>query len=170
MKKLFLLTAMLIFTAIFGQNSTITLGKTPNKMFLVNGESFKYSEYHEVFKNELALNYIKRAKSNKTAASIFGIAGGFGLGYGVVSALTHHENSTIVYNSFGNATIIKSKNNSGWLIAGIGAGLIGVSIPFAIGERRNLLKAIDTENASKEKVSYFQFQTTGTSVSLCYNF
>lgn len=167
MRKCLLLASMLVFSLSFCQNSTITLGKTPNKMFLVNGESFKYSEYHEVFKNELALNYIKRAKSNKTAATIFGFAGGFGLGFGIVGALTNNK-SKLVFDANGGAHI--EKNNTGWLIAGIGAGLIGVSIPFAIGERRNLLKAVDAENATKGKVTYFQFQTTGNSVSLCYNF
>lgn len=161
MKKTFLLIILCAAQFTFAQ---VTL--EGNKL-MKDGIKYKYSKYEEVFQNEEAKSYFKKARENKTAGEIFGIGGGAMLGLGL-SRLLSGKNNDVVKNP--DETTFK-KEDRGWGFIIAGAGLVGIGIPFAIGEKRNKERALKMENG--EKVSfqpYFKVETAGNGLALSYNF
>jgi hypothetical protein len=76
--------------------------------------------------NPEASKLFQQAKPNATAATIFGFAGGFLVGWPIGTAIGGGKPS--------------------WELAGIGAGLIVVSIPFSASFNKKAKAAIDTFN------------------------
>ncbi|MBL7741100.1 MAG: hypothetical protein JNK14_17895 [Chitinophagaceae bacterium] len=77
--------------------------------------------------NAEAFRYLNRSKTNNTVAFITGFIGGALIGYEI-----------------GNAIGGQSVN---WAVISAGAGIIGLSIPFDIGARKNAKKAVHLYNA-----------------------
>lgn len=117
-------------------SNEITLGKNSQRFFIKENKDYRLSEYKQVFSNPEAISYIKRARTNKTFGDILGYIGGFGIGYGVASAVS-------VKSSDPN---YKSKRKDGWVIAGAELGVIGASIPLYLSFGKNIKKGIETEN------------------------
>lgn len=160
MKKLLFLFAIFIFGFAFSQVSI-----SGNKL-LKDGQTYKMSQYKEVFKKQEALNYFQKARTNKTVGDIFAFTGGFGIGFGLAQALKGKKNITTQY---GTSTIEKPKG--AWTIVGIGAGLVGIGIPFALAAKKNADKAISVENGETTAFHpYFKIESVGTGVALSYNF
>jgi hypothetical protein len=78
--------------------------------------------------NPQAFAAIQKAKTNNTLAFIAGFAGGLLVGY-----------------ELGNAAAGKKVNGA---VIGIGAGIIGISIPFGIAGKRHAKRAVYLYNAA----------------------
>src|SRR5690554_2654044 len=124
------------------QNGQIELGTGGKNFFIKDGEGYKLNQYKQVFTNQEAIDHIKRARTNKTFAEIITYTGSFGIGFGVGMALSKQEDG------YGNK--VTSNRNTGWAIAGIGAGVALTSIPLWMGYSKNIKKAIDVENGESE--------------------
>ncbi|EKB61018.1 hypothetical protein [Bergeyella zoohelcum] len=163
MKKIIITTlAILVSQMGFAQVSL-----DGNKL-LKDGQSYKFKEYEQVFNNAEAKVYFKKARTNKTVGDIISFTGGFGLGLGLAGVLFTPQYSTEKISGQ------KFKNDKGgyWTMLGIGAGLVGVSIPFYVGYGKNASKAVAIENGT-EPVSfkpYFKVESNGSNIALSYNF
>lgn len=76
--------------------------------------------------NTQAYDFMKKAKSNYDAASVFSFAGGFLIGYPIGMAI--------------------GGGDPEWAMAAVGAGLSLISIPFIISYHKNAKKAIGIYN------------------------
>ena len=76
--------------------------------------------------NPEAYSYMQKAQSNYVGASIFGFTGGFFIGWPVGTAI--------------------AGGDAKWVLAGIGAGLVLMAIPMAVGYKRNVTKAVEIYN------------------------
>lgn len=84
--------------------------------------------------DEEALEQMKRARSAKSFGSFVGGVGGFMLGWPIGTAL--------------------GGGDPNWMLAGIGAGLIALSIPISAAYRKNVLKAVKTYNRGLPRTSF----------------
>lgn len=134
MKKILLFSSLISFHAVFSQ---VTM--SGNKL-LKNGQTYKMSQYQDVFKNPEAASYFKKARTNSTVGSIFAYTGGFSLGFGLSAVLFGPKKQ--VYGSYGSQYEVKADKSVAWLVTGIGAGLIGIGIPFALAADKNAKKAM----------------------------
>ena len=163
MKKFLLLGLLISFQIVFCQ---VSMEK--NKL-VKDGVKYKFSKYEEVFQNSEAKDYFKKARSNKTASEIFAYTGGFGLGFGLSAVLFGPKNQ--VYGSYGSQYEVKADKSVAWLVTGIGAGLIGIGIPFAIAADKNAKKAIELENGESIAFQpYFKLESAGNGLAFSYNF
>lgn len=141
----------------------IELGNNAKNFFIKDGEEYKLNQYKEVFANQEAIDHVRRARTNKTFASIITYTGSFGIGFGVGMALSKQEDG------YGNR--IDSNRKTGWTIAGVGAGLILTSIPLWNGYVKNIKKAVDLENDETEtSVSQMRLNINGNGFGLAYQF
>jgi predicted phage tail protein len=162
MKKFLFLSLVLCFQSVFSQ-----IRMSGNKL-MKDGQTYKMSQYNEVFKNPEALIYFKKARTNGTVGSIFaGVGGGF-MGFGLERALSGGK-TTITTNA--GPQTIKQNNSGAWALVGIGAGLVGIGIPFALAAKKNSEKAIKAENGESTAFQpYFKIETAGNALALSYNF
>ncbi len=105
--------------------------------------------------NDQAYQQIKSARSNNTLATIIGGVGGFMVGWPLGTA-------------FGGG-----KPN--WALAGIGAGLIVVSIPLAQGFNKKAKQAVNAFNGGLQTSSIWdrsklEFSMTGNGIGLTLSF
>lgn len=162
MKKILLLSVALLSQMNFAQ---ISLEK--NKL-VKDGTKYKMSDYRSVFKNQEALNYFQKSRTNNTLGTIFGAAGGAFMGFGLAKALSGGE--TKVTTNYGTQTI-KQDKGSAWALVGIGAGLVGIGIPFALAAKKNADKAIATENGEATAFQpYFKVESACNGIAMSYNF
>ena len=124
MRQAIALIFFLVAFSTFAQEipeSPLTVDK---KRVFLEGTELSYRQVSSILmKYEESAPFMKKAKTNRDMGMVFSFIGGFGIGYGVV------------YGLFG--------NTSGWIIAGVGAGVAVISIPFSVGYKKNLLKSID---------------------------
>lgn len=167
MKKL--VFAILLIPALsFAQieelpTSKVELGVNTKNFFIKDGEGYKLSQYKQVFNNQQAIDHIKRARTNKTFAEIITYTGSFGIGFGIGMALSKQED--------GYENKVTSNRNTGWTIAGIGAGVALTSIPLWMGYSKNIKKAIDVENGESEiQTSQLRLNVNGDGFGLAYQF
>lgn len=103
--------------------------------------------------NPMAYQAMKRAKTNYDVGCVFGFAGGFLVGWSLGSLI--------------------SKGEIDWRIAGAGAGLIGLSIPFSIGQNRHTKKAVQLFNdaaKTSNTVIHFNINCTANKLGIAANF
>ncbi|MGA9213311.1 hypothetical protein [Kaistella sp.] len=161
MKKILLLSLSICFQTAFSQ---VSMEK--NKL-VKDGVKYKFSKYEEVFQNNDAKSYFKKARTNKTVSEIFAYTGGFGLGFGLATLISGKEN-TIHANG---TTYTKEAKKGGWGFLLSGVGLIGIGIPFALAADENAKKAIQTENGESTVFQpYFKLESAGNGLALSYNF
>ena len=159
MKKLIFLFTIFIFNFSFSQ---VTI--SGNKL-IKDGKSYKFSKYQEVLTNSEAQVLFKRSRTNRTISNVFaGFGGGF-MVFGLARALSGGDKTVIIN---GQTVTQKSK---GWELVGIGAGLVGIGIPFALAAKKNTQKALELENGTGTAFQpYFKIETAGTGLALSYNF
>lgn len=164
MKKIILLSLALLSQAAFSQ---VHIEK--NKL-VKDGKTYKMSKYNEVFQNSDAKDYFKKSRTNNTVGSILAYTGGFGIGFGIGRIIANGKETKVQIPYYGTLTT-KPDNGGAWAAIGIGAGLIGIGIPFAIAAKKNANKAIAIENGeSTAFVPYFKLESAGNGMSLSYNF
>lgn len=162
MKKIFILACISIMQLQFAQVSY-----EKGKLY-EDGQSYRSKDYKQVFQNEEALNYFKKARINNSVGNIFGFAGGGFMGFGLARLLSGNKTTIITNNG---TETIKTDNSNGWALMGIGAGLVGIGIPFALSSKKNADKAIQIENGETTTFKpYFKIETSGTALALSYNF
>lgn len=165
MTKILLLVAIVFSNLIYSQ---VTI---ENNHLIKDGQSYKLSQYDEVFQNPEAKVYIKKARTNNTVATILGFTGGLAIGGGLGDILFNNKKTVTNY-GYGIGTIeTKPDHSVAWLVTGIGAGLVGIGIPFAIASKKNAEKAINLENSDATAFQpYFKIETAGNGFALSYNF
>ena len=159
MNKLLLFGALISFQSMFSQ---VTLSGNHLEK---DGQFYKMSNYKDVFSNPEAQKSFKKARTNHTVGQIFAYAGGFGIGAGIIPALSGKKQEVrdgIVY---------ENQPSRGWAVVGVGAALVGIGIPFAIASKKNGEKALEIENgASAAFQPFFKVETAENGLAFSYNF
>jgi len=161
MKKYVLFTALLALSCLFSfaqtPNASIEMKKTlGGYLFYQSDQRLNMSQLTRAMKaNEQAYNEFKIAKSNYVAASIIGGAGGFMIGWPLGAALAGGE--------------------ANWTMAGIGAGLVAISIPFNVKFNKQAKIAVEKFNeglktGSLKDKSEIRFSMTGNGAGLVFRF
>lgn len=71
----------------------------------------------------------------------------------------------------GQPQVIKQDKSAAWTAVGIGAGIVGIGIPFALAAKKNADKAIQLENSESTAFQpYFKVETAGNGLALSYHF
>lgn len=92
-----------------------------------NGKTLTAGELkNQLNTNEESAKLMRKAQVNNTFATIFGAAGGALVGYPIGTAI--------------------GGGDANWTLAGVGAGLVAVAIPFSISANKRSKEAIDIYN------------------------
>ncbi len=130
MKRLIIISILLVsFSQLFSQTQTDTIEVTKQMgtVFKQNGKILKPRQLLEITKvNQEAYKEMKIAKSNYDAGLVFGYIGGFMVGYPLGTAIGGGE--------------------ANWTVAGIGAGLIILAIPFGSAYSKHAKNAVRIYN------------------------
>lgn len=130
MKTLLIITTVLLcYSNLFAQNQSdsIEVKKRLGTVFIQNGRYLTPRQLLDITEsNPEAYKEMKIAKTNYDVGTVFGFAGGFLVGWPVGTA------------------IAGGKPN--WTLAGIGAGLIVVSIPFSSAYTKHAKNAVNIYN------------------------
>ncbi|MEC5157268.1 hypothetical protein [Chryseobacterium sp. MP_3.2] len=162
MKKILFLSLSICYQSVFSQISI-----SGNKLEK-DGQTYKMSEYEDVFKNPQAIAHFKKARTNNTVGAIFAGVGGGVMGVGIARALSGGK-TTVTIN--GQPQVIKQDNSTAWTAVGIGAGIVGIGIPFALAAKKNADRAVQLENGESTAFQpYFKIETAGTGLALSYHF
>jgi hypothetical protein len=123
-----LIFLMTVFNS-YGQNKSdsIEIKKALGTIFRQNGKNLTPRQLLDITQsNTEAYKEMKIAKSNYDVGSVFGFAGGFLVGWPLGTAIAGGEPN--------------------WTLAGIGAGLIVVSIPFSTAYTKHAKNAVNLYN------------------------
>ncbi len=128
MKTLLFLLTLFVCSAAIGQSTSgPIMPNTSGNAFILHGKFLKPGEMVNILAvNPEAQAVMKKAKSNYTAAQIFGAVGGALIGFPIGTALGGGEPV--------------------WAMTGAGAGFIAISIPFSISYKKKANKAIELYN------------------------
>jgi hypothetical protein len=133
---------------------TIKVQKDLGRIYIYEGKKLKPKQMLAIMKpNPAAYNEMKRAKTNYDVGSVFGFAGGFLVGWSIGSLISTGEVD--------------------WRVAGAGAGLIGVSIPFSIGQAKHTKKAVRLFNDGTKSPTtsiHFRINCNVSNVGIVANF
>ncbi len=163
MKKVLILSFAFCFQTAFSQ---VSIEK--NKL-VKDGQAYKMSEYKNVFSNQESLRLFKKAKSKGTVSQIIGGIGGGLMGFGLAKAISGGTESKVTTNS--GVQTIKHDKSGAWTVFGIGVGIVGIAIPFAVSANKDAEKALKLENGESTAFQpYFKFETAGNGLALSYNF
>lgn len=144
---------MLTYFQSFAQSTpdTIEVKKTLGTVFRQNGRNLTPRQLLDITQsNPEAYQKMQKARSNHQVGSVIGFAGGLLVG------------STL-------GTIIGG-GEANWTLAGIGAGLIGVSVPFSSAYTRHAKEAVKIYNAGSKKTGMrtinLRFAMTGRGMAI----
>jgi len=137
MKKILLLLLILSGFSVLGQTKVDYISKIKYSYYQ-NGSVLNTNDLLMAVKgNEQAYKKIKAARDNKIYANLLSIPGGFLIGYPIGTAIA------------GGAP--------NWLLAGIGVGIIALTIPISIIANKQISEGVSIYNNSLyEKVSLKQ--------------
>jgi hypothetical protein len=122
----FLCLCFLCGQPLFGQQ-TDTLVMKRNKVFL-NDSQLNHKELQKILGTDTnAKKSMARATAHSNSASVFGLIGGFCIGCGVITGL-HGK-------------------NHGWIVAGVGASLVYLSVLFTTAYNKHVRNAVGIYNA-----------------------
>ncbi|OSY87192.1 hypothetical protein WH52_13090 [Tenacibaculum holothuriorum] len=95
--------------------------------FKQDGKHLSFSQVADLMKNnQEAYKIIQSAKSNKTWATVLGVAGGALIGWPIGTAI--------------------GGGDAKWELAAIGAGLVGIAIPISNGFNKKSKRAVELYN------------------------
>lgn len=161
MKQISIILTLLIIsiTFVFGQTvpDSISMKKVfGGYQFYQGDQRLNMNQLANKMKlNDQAYQQIKSAQSSYTLASIIGGVGGFMVGWPIGTA-------------FGGG-------DPNWTMAGIGAGLIVVSIPITQSVNKKAKQAIETYNSDLQTTSFWdkrelKFSMNGNGIGLTLSF
>ncbi|MCB9425794.1 MAG: hypothetical protein H6584_02015 [Flavobacteriales bacterium] len=137
--------------------TAITTKKKGGEIQFYQGDKkLNLREVKSIFEsNELAYEQIKSAKSTYTWGFVLGTIGGGFIGYPLGQAL--------------------SGGDPLWAMAGVGAGLIIISIPITRNYNKKAIQALETYNSGLQTTSYkntkeLKFLSNSSGVGLAYSF
>ncbi len=152
MKKVLIIIFIfkLLFISFYSnaQSKSDSLIITPKRIYPVSqaGVVLKPAQLNKIlYSNPEAKKEMEAAKGNQAFAMILGTAGGFMIGWPLGQAIGGGEPQ--------------------WALAGIGAGLVAISIPLSSAAKKKTLKAIDLYNAgliAKKETDPISFHLQGT--------
>lgn len=118
------------------QNDSIKIFKVfGGYRFESKGNVLTYANMLDMMKdNTEAYSYMSKAKSSAGFANVLGFAGGFMIGWPIGTAL--------------------GGGKPNWVLAGVGCGLLIISIPIISSSNSNALIAIKKYNSSIKGLSY----------------
>lgn len=130
---------------------TIQIEKKLVTTYTLYGEKLTPRQMLDIMQvNPAAYDIMKKAKRNNDIGQVFGIAGGFLIGFPIGTAI--------------------AGGDPNWLLAGIGAGLVGVSIPFSIKYNKNARAAVAVYNDGIRSLGYQELEMklgfTGNGIGL----
>ena len=130
MKRVIIIAVALISCFNFysqNQTDSIQVVKKLGTVFQQNGKTLNIAQIESITSvNPQAAKEMKIAKSNYTFSTIFGGIGGGLIGYPIGTAIGGGEPN--------------------WTLAGIGAGIALLSIPFSIGSAKHTKNAVQIYN------------------------
>jgi hypothetical protein len=161
MKKIAITMALLIagMTSTFAQvdSDSISMKKVFGGYQFYQGEQrLNMRQLVNTMKPDpLAYDQIRSAKSSYNLAMVFSYAGGFMIGWPLGTAIAGGDPE--------------------WVLAGIGAGLIAITIPISRSFNKKAQKAVDTFNEGLAAMSFWKrselsVSTTGNGVGLVLRF
>lgn len=106
--------------------------------------------------NQQAFDLIKKAQLNNTFASIIGFVGGFLIGWPIGTAIRGDK--------------------ANWNLAGIGAGIAAIGIPFSSSASKQARQAVELYNSSFNSASFYKLNSkfkivaNGNGIGLSINF
>jgi hypothetical protein len=154
-KALLLLVVLLSFTQVFAQSrpDSIEVKKGFSTVFRQHGQNLTPKQLLAATQsNPEAYKEMKIAKGKADVSSALGFAGGMLVGWPLGSAI--------------------GGGDPNWTLAGVGAGLIAVSIPFSVAYNKHANNAINTYNQSNPQAFLpsheikFGFTGNGVGVNL----
>ena len=137
MKRTFIFFIFLLcFSQLFAQSNTDTI-EVKNGLGVVFKQNGKNLPPRLLLKitesNAVAFKEMQIAKSNSSVSNVFGIPGGFLVGWTLGTAI--------------------GGGKANWAVAGIGAGLIVISIPFSTAYSRHAKNAVRIYNAGLKQTA-----------------
>lgn len=165
MKKSILILTVILSQFHFAQVSF------DGKKFLKDGQSYKSKNYKQVFSDPVAQDYVKKARTNRVFGDVLGGIGGFGMGLSLGLIVSTPKERT--YNlGYGYGSITQKTDNSArWTVFGISTGIALISIPFYVSAKKNIDKAVKTENGEATAFKpYFKLGSEGDRLAMSYNF
>lgn len=136
MKKIILILSITLASILTCNSQNIEMRETNwGYKFTQNGEKFSIAEATKRMEsNKNAYKFMKKAKSNNFLAEILGSTGGACIGFAIGTAI--------------------ADGNPNWTLAGIGAGLLAISIPISSKVNKDVKKAIDLYNTNLNSATY----------------
>jgi hypothetical protein len=133
------------------QSDSIEVRRGLGAVFSQNGKKLTPRQLLDITQaNPEAYKEMKIAKSNYGVGNVFGFAGGLMVGWTLGTAM--------------------GGGQPNWTVAGVGAGLIGVSIPFSVAYTRHAKNAVRIYNDGLKQTGMNQVDLrlgmTGTGVGL----
>jgi hypothetical protein len=130
MKKTILAVFVVLIGVTFCHAQRIEMSKVSGDYkYTQNGNQLKMRDLVKTLEsNQQAFEMINKAQTNRSLASVIGFVGGGLVGWPIGTAI--------------------GGGDANWVLAGVGAGLIGVSIPIASGANKKTKEAVETYNAS----------------------
>ena len=160
MKKLLILAALTIClqAVSYSQSNAESLSLNTGFFgwqFRHNGKKISLAEASDLVSvNDQAAGYLRSARSNYTMSQIVGTIGGFMVGYPIGTSM--------------------GGGKPNWALAGVGAGLIAVSVPFSIAANKNARNAVaaynEGTNATCWKKAHFRLGFTGNGLGVSMHF
>lgn len=165
MKKNFSILFFCLNIFVFGQ---VTIEK--NRL-VKEGSKYPFSKYESVFTNSEAKETFKKAKNNASVGQIFGFAGGLSMGFGIGQLILGPKKEFSYNITTGTSSSKKVGKAKGWGMLGIGAGLVGIGIPFAISAEKNAKKALALENGETTAFKpHFKIENSENGIAFSYHF
>lgn len=113
--------------------------KGSTSTYFHNGTKLNFREMGKLMKdNATAYATIKSAQANNSAAQVFSFAGGFLIGMPIGTAIVGGEPN--------------------WTLAAVGAGLVVVSIPFAVNAKNKTQEAVERYNDGQSPLAKNRFE------------
>ncbi|WP_350292611.1 hypothetical protein [uncultured Croceitalea sp.] len=141
MKKTTLTVLIAMFTMVFCSAQLIEMQKVSGGYkYSQNGNQLKMRDMVNIMEpNQQAFNFIKKAQSNQSLASVIGFIGGGLVGWPIGTAI--------------------GGGDANWALAGVGAALIGVSIPISSSANKKAKQAVEVYNLSLGATAFMGHKT-----------
>jgi len=158
MKKALLALTIIIACITISNSQKISIEKTFSGLkFTQKGKYLKMNELVSIMKsNPNSYKLIKSAQTNDLLARIISGVGGGLIGYPIGTAI--------------------GGGKPNWTIAGVGAGLVVISIPIASNAKKKARQAVGIYNSGLESTTstefnpYFKIIANGNGIGLSMNF
>ena len=135
LKSIAILSLFIVSTGCLAQNEPIEFYKGDFGMvFTQNGKILKPRDLVSITEGQIQADiYMKKAKLNFDWGSVFAFIGGALVGWPVGAALVGGDPN--------------------WVLAGAGAGCIGLAIPLSIGYKKNAIRGANIYNQNLSTAS-----------------